>query len=119
MGSPSSPLASPLPLGFDRNRANTLLDDGAKLLGRVGEPILDRTSKLESLRELAAIHGLSTDDCLAVGDGANDLDMIQAAGLGVAYHAKPIVAGAARVRIDYGDLRALLFMQGYNAAEFA
>lgn len=106
-------------LGFDRNRANTLLDDGAKLLGRVGEPILDRTSKLESLQELAAIHGLSLDDCLAVGDGANDLDMIQAAGLGVAYHAKPIVADAARVRIDHGDLRALLFIQGYAASEFA
>ncbi|MGI4797779.1 MAG: phosphoserine phosphatase SerB, partial [Janthinobacterium lividum] len=106
-------------LGFDENRANTLLDDGAKLLGRVEEPILDRTSKLESLRELAAIYGLSTDDCLAVGDGANDLDMIQAAGLGVAYHAKPIVAAAARVRIDHGNLRALLFMQGYAATEFA
>ena len=106
-------------LGFDENRANTLLDDGSKLLGRVGEPILDRTSKLESLQELAAIHGLSLDDCLAVGDGANDLDMIRAAGLGVAYRAKPIVADAARARIDHGDLRALLFMQGYAATEFA
>ena len=105
-------------LGFDENRANTLLDDGSKLLGRVGEPILDRTSKLESLQELAAIHGLSLDDCLAVGDGANDLDMIRAAGLGVAYRAKPIVADAARARIDHGDLRALLFMQGYAATEF-
>jgi phosphoserine phosphatase len=106
-------------LGFDENRANTLLDDGAKLLGRVQEPILDRTSKLETLQELSAIHGLGAEDCLAVGDGANDLDMIQAAGLGVAYHAKPIVADAARVRIDHSSLRALLFIQGYRAEQFA
>ncbi len=104
-------------LGFDVNRANVLLDDGAKLLGRVQEPILDRTSKLDSLRELAATHGLSTEDCLAVGDGANDLDMIRAAGLGVAYHAKPIVADAARARIDHSSLRALLFIQGYTSAD--
>lgn len=106
-------------LGFDENRANVLLDNGGKLLGRVREPILDRTSKLESLHELAAIHRLAAADCLAVGDGANDLDMIRAAGLGVAYHAKPIVAEAARVRIDHSSLRALLFMQGYRADEFS
>ena len=106
-------------LGFHENRANILLDDGAKLLGRVQDPILDRTSKLESLQELATLNGLTADDCLAVGDGANDLDMIRAAGLGVAYHAKPIVADAARVRIDHGDLRALLFMQGYAVGDFA
>lgn len=106
-------------LGFDENRANTLIDDGAKLLGRVQEPILDRTSKLETLQELSAINGLGAEDCLAVGDGANDLDMIQAAGLGVAYHAKSIVADAARVRIDHSSLRALLFIQGYRAEQFA
>lgn len=106
-------------LGFDENRANVLLDDGGKLLGRVREPILDRTSKLESLQQLAAIHRLAAADCLAVGDGANDLDMIRAAGLGVAYHAKPIVAEAARVRVDHSSLRALLFMQGYRADEFS
>ncbi|MDP9096156.1 MAG: phosphoserine phosphatase SerB, partial [Pseudomonadota bacterium] len=106
-------------LGFHENRANVLLDDGARFLGRVQEPILDRTSKLESLRELTAVHGVQLEDCLAVGDGANDLDMILAAGLGVAYHAKPIVAVAARARIDHSSLRALLFMQGYRASEFA
>ncbi len=106
-------------LGFDAHRANTLIDDGVTLLGRVQEPIVDRGAKLESLRAFAARCGIGLDDCLAVGDGANDLDMIRAAGLGVAYHAKPIVAEAARVRIDHCGLRALLFMQGYSAREFA
>ncbi len=104
--------------GFDVQRANTLLDDGRVLLGRVGEPILGRDAKLATLRELAAAHGLGMDDCLAVGDGANDLDMIRAAGLGVAYHAKPVVAAETRARIDHADLRALLFLQGYAAEEF-
>ncbi len=106
-------------LGFDQHRANVLLDDGAALLGRVAEPILDRDAKLVALRELAGARGLALEDCLAVGDGANDLAMIRAAGLGVAYHAKPIVAAEARVRIEHSDLRALLFMQGYRADEFA
>ena len=105
--------------GFDSHRANTLLDDGSALLGRVGEPVLDRSAKLAALRELAAANGLGMADCLAVGDGANDLDMIRAAGLGVAYHAKPIVAGEARVRVEHSGLRALLFMQGYAADAFA
>ncbi len=104
--------------GFDLHRANTLLDDGAVLLGRVGEPILDRHAKLATLRELAGARGLTLDDCLAVGDGANDLDMIGAAGLGVAYHAKPIVAAEARAQVRHGDLRTLLYMQGYAASEF-
>ena len=104
--------------GFDVHRANTLLDDGAALLGRVAEPILDRHAKLATLRELAATHGLAMNDCLAVGDGANDLDMIRAAGLGVAYRAKPIVAGEARARVEHSGLRALLFMQGYAADAF-
>ena len=105
-------------VGFDMHRSNELLDDGKVLLGRVGEPILDRLAKLETLRELVARHGLTEDDVLAVGDGANDLDMLQAAGLGVAFHAKPVVAAAARARVDHGDLRALLFAQGYPASAF-
>ncbi len=104
-------------IGFHVHRANTLLDDGAALTGEVGEPILDRAAKLEALHELAAARGLDMADCLAVGDGANDLAMIRAAGLGVAFHAKPIVSAEARVRIDHCGLRALLFMQGYTAAE--
>ena len=106
-------------VGFDRHHANTLHDDGATLTGSVAEPILDRDAKRATLLALAAEHGLTPDDALAVGDGANDLAMIQTAGLGVAYHAKPIVAAAARVRIEHCDLRALLFLQGYRAAEFA
>ena len=104
---------------FDTHRANTLLDDGAALLGTVGEPILDRTAKLAALHEFAAARSISPDDCLAVGDGANDLDMIGAAGLGVAFHAKPIVAAEARARIAHADLRALLYIQGYASDEFA
>ena len=106
-------------LGFDAHRANTLLDDGHALTGQVGEPILDQTAKLAALRELAGAHGLDLTDCLAVGDGANDLAMIRAAGLGVAFHAKPIVAKEAAVRIEHTGLRALLFMQGYPASSFA
>ena len=105
--------------GFDMQRSNTLLDDGGALTGEVAEPILDRDTKLATLRELAAERQLPLSATLAVGDGANDLDMIRAAGLGVAFHAKPIVAAAAEARIDHGDLRALLFAQGYRAGEFA
>ena len=104
--------------GFDVHRANTLLDDGRALTGEVGEPILDRSAKLATLHELVAKYWLSMDQTLAVGDGANDLAMIRAAGLGVAYHAKPVVAAEARARIDHADLRALLFIQGYSAGEF-
>jgi phosphoserine phosphatase len=103
--------------GFQVHRANTLLDDGKVLIGRVAEPILDRGAKLQTLRGLAAEHGITMADTLAVGDGANDLGMLGEAGLGVAYHAKPIVAAAARARIDHGSLRALLFAQGYRADE--
>ncbi len=104
--------------GFDVHRANTLLDDGAALTGEVGEPILDRDAKLAALQELAAARGVKLAATLAVGDGANDLAMIAAAGMGVAFHAKPIVAADARFRVDHGDLRALLFAQGYPAAAF-
>ena len=103
--------------GFDLHRSNTLLDDGAALIGRVGEPILDRDTKLATLTGLAAERGLELSATLAVGDGANDLDMLRAAGLGVAFRAKPIVAAAAQARVDHADLRALLFAQGYRAEE--
>ena len=106
-------------LGFDHHRANVLLDDGTALLGTVGEPILDRSAKLAALHEFAAAAGVDLADTLAVGDGANDLAMLRAAGLGVAYHAKPIVAAEASVRIEHAGLRALLFMQGYPASSFA
>jgi phosphoserine phosphatase len=105
--------------GFDLYRSNTLLDDGAMLLGQVAEPILGRSAKLATLRELTARHGLPLAASLAVGDGANDLDMLLAAGLGVAFHAKPVVAAAARARVDHANLRALLFAQGYPASAFA
>jgi phosphoserine phosphatase len=101
--------------GFDLHRSNTLLDDGAALTGQVAEPILDRDTKLDMLTRLAAERGLPLSATLAVGDGANDLDMLRAAGLGVAFRAKPIVAAEARARVDHADLRALLFAQGYRA----
>jgi phosphoserine phosphatase len=103
--------------GFDLHRSNTLLDDGATLTGKVAEPILDRDSKLAALSGLAAERGLPLSATLAVGDGANDLDMLRAAGLGVAFRAKPIVAPEARARVDHADLRALLFAQGYRREE--
>jgi phosphoserine phosphatase len=105
--------------GFDMHRSNTLLDDGITLSGRVAEPILDRSAKLATLHEVAAQLGLPLSAALATGDGANDLDMLQAAGLGVAFHAKPIVAAATKARVDHADLRALLFAQGYPASAFA
>jgi phosphoserine phosphatase len=104
-------------IGFHVHRANVLLDDGTALTGLVGEPILDRDSKLAALRELAATRGLRMAATLAVGDGANDLPMILEAGLGVAFHAKPVVAAEARARVDHCGLRALLFAQGYRAEE--
>jgi phosphoserine phosphatase len=105
--------------GFHANRANVLLDDGAALTGVVQEPILGRKAKLEALRAEAAALRLNDKDALAIGDGANDLDMIQAAGLGVAYRAKPLVAAEADARIDYMNLEAALFFQGYRRVEFA
>jgi phosphoserine phosphatase len=104
--------------GFERHHSNTLLDDGTVLTGCVAEPILDRGTKLNTLTSLAAERGLPLSTTLAVGDGANDLDMLQTAGLGVAFHAKPIVAAAARARVDHADLRALLYVQGYHGQEF-
>jgi phosphoserine phosphatase len=107
-------------LGFDENRANTLvIDAGGRLTGRVGEPILGREAKLGTLHELRQRLRLLPEETMAIGDGANDIPMIEAAGLGVAYHAKPAVAAAAAARIDHGDLTALLYAQGYSRTEFA
>lgn len=105
--------------GFHANRANTLGDDGAVLTGLVGEPILGREAKLTALREETAALGLTPAEALAVGDGANDLAMIEVAGLGVAYRAKPVVAAKAHARVDHADLTALLYFQGYRAEAFA
>jgi phosphoserine phosphatase len=105
-------------LGFEVNRANTLLDDGSRLTGLVGEPILDRDAKRAALHEMAAIRGVKLGATLAVGDGANDLAMITEAGMGVAYHAKPILRAQTALQIDHADLRALLFLQGYPASVF-
>jgi phosphoserine phosphatase len=105
-------------LGFQENRANELLVADGKFIGEVREPILGRAAKLASLIELTESFDLDNIDTLVVGDGANDLGMIQHAGLGVAYHAKPAVAAAAAARIDHGDLTALLYAQGYRRDEF-
>jgi phosphoserine phosphatase len=105
-------------IGFQENRANELKVEDGKLTGEVTEPILGRAAKLATLIELREAFDLDNIDTLAVGDGANDLDMVQHAGLGVAYHAKPAVAAAAAARIDHGDLTALLYAQGYRRDEF-
>ena len=104
--------------GFTLHRSNELQDDGLTLTGTVTEPILDKASKYETLIALAASQVIGLESTLAIGDGANDLPMIQAAGLGIAFHAKPIVAASARAQIVHGDLRAALFAQGYEAREF-
>jgi phosphoserine phosphatase len=103
--------------GFDAHQANVLLDDGKVLTGEVAEPILGRAAKLAALEYEVKKLGIDFADTLAVGDGANDLSMIARAGLGVAYHAKPIVAEAAAARIDHSDLTALLYLQGYRDDE--
>jgi phosphoserine phosphatase len=105
-------------IGFQENRANRLLVEDGKLTGEVAEPILGRAAKLATLIELTESFDLDDIDTLVVGDGANDLGMIQHAGLGVAYHAKPAVSAAAAARIDHGDLTALLYAQGYRRDEF-
>ena len=105
-------------LGFDENRANTLLAENGKLTGDVGRPILGKAAKVEALQEITARLGLTAADVLAVGDGANDLGMLKLAGTGVALHAKPTVQAECDVRINHGDLTALLFLQGYGRDEF-
>jgi phosphoserine phosphatase len=105
-------------LGFDENRANILLAENGVLTGFVAEPILGKQAKVDALTEIAVTLGISTDDALAVGDGANDLGMLQLAGSGVALHAKPAVAAQAKMRIAHGDLTALLYLQGYRKTDF-
>ena len=105
-------------LGFHENRANLLLSENGILTGEVAEPILGKQAKVDAVTEIAARFGIGTDDVMAVGDGANDLGMINLAGSGVALHAKPTVAAQARMRIDHGDLTALLYIQGYRRSDF-
>lgn len=104
--------------GFDEHRGNRLQIADGRLTGKVAEPILGPPGKLAALEALAAARGVTTADAAAVGDGANDIPMLQAAGLGVAFRGKPAVAAAARFRLDHADLTGLLYMQGYRAADF-
>ncbi|MHA6265801.1 phosphoserine phosphatase SerB [Aliiroseovarius sp. CAU 1755] len=105
-------------LGFDENRANTLVIADGKLSGTVSLPILGREAKVAALRDISARLGLTHDEVMAVGDGANDLGMLGLAGAGVALHAKPSVAAECDIRINHGDLTALLYIQGYAKTEF-
>jgi len=105
-------------LGADEDRANVLMIEGGRLTGQVMEPILGQDAKLHALKEIAAAMGLALDDTLAVGDGANDLPMLQAAGLGIAYRAKPKVAAGADARVERTDLSALLYAQGFARKDF-
>ncbi len=105
-------------LCFDENRANLLHVADGVLTGTVAEPILGREAKVQALREIAARMGITADDVIAVGDGANDLGMLGVAGSGVALHAKPSVAAQCDIRINHGDLTALLYVQGYAIADF-
>jgi len=106
-------------LGFDEQRANVLLsDESGRLSGRVAPPILGREAKVEALQEITGARGLTPADAIAVGDGANDRWMLQLAATGVALHAKPVVAAQAPIRINHGDLTALLYLQGYGRDEF-
>ena len=106
-------------LGFDEHHANTLLVADGALTGDVARPILGRAAKVEALTRITAELGLTPEDVIAVGDGANDLGMLDLAGAGVALHAKPAVQAQARIRINHGDLTALLFLQGYAKSDFA
>ncbi len=105
-------------LGFDENRANTLLIEDGKLTGRAARPILGREAKIEALNDISARIGISAAEVIAVGDGANDLGMLGLAGTGVALHAKPSVQAQCDVRVNFGDLTALLFLQGYGRDAF-
>ncbi len=105
-------------LGFDEHRANTLEVAEGRLTGRVVLPVVGQEAKLRALEEISGRLGLGRDDVVAVGDGANDLPMLQAAGLGVALHAKPAVARQVPVRVNHGDLTAVLYLQGYAEDEF-
>lgn len=106
-------------LGFDEHRANELLIADGRLLGVPAEPILGREAKVRALEEITARLGLAEAEVMAVGDGANDLGMLKRAGAGVALHAKPVVAAEVDIRVNHGDLSALLYIQGYSRDEFA
>ncbi|MGB7271617.1 MAG: phosphoserine phosphatase SerB [Albidovulum sp.] len=106
-------------LGFDEHRANRLLASCGKLTGEVARPILGREAKVAALQDITARLGLGPADVMAVGDGANDLGMLGLAGAGVALHAKPSVAAECDIRINHGDLTALLYIQGYSISDFA
>ena len=105
-------------IGFDVHRANILLEEDGRLSGKVAEPILGKQAKVDSLVAFCRMLDITPLDAIAVGDGANDLGMIQLAGSGVALHAKPTVAAQARIRIDHADLTALLYLQGYRRTDF-
>ncbi|CTQ49536.1 phosphoserine phosphatase SerB [Jannaschia donghaensis] len=105
-------------LGFDWNRANTLLVKDGKLTGKPGDPILGKQAKVDALKDFSAEMGIAAADVIAVGDGANDLGMLTRAGMGVALHAKPAVQAQADLRVNHGDLTALLYLQGYHREEF-
>jgi phosphoserine phosphatase len=105
-------------LGFDENRANTLLVEGGKLTGKVADPILGKAAKVQALEDISARLGITPAQAIAVGDGANDLGMLGLAGAGVALHAKPSVQAQCDIRINHGDLTALLFLQGYAREDF-
>ncbi len=105
-------------LGFDEHRANVLVEKDGTLTGEVADPILGRQAKIDALHDIAGSLGIAPFDAIAVGDGANDLGMLQLAGTGVALHAKPAVAAAAGCRLDHADLTGLLYIQGYREADF-
>ncbi|MGO4196384.1 phosphoserine phosphatase SerB [Rhizobium sp. YAF28] len=105
-------------LGFDENRANLLLEEDGLLSGHVAEPILGKQAKVDALNDIATRLGISPEEAIAVGDGANDLGMLHLAGSGVALHAKPAVAAEADMQINHGDLTALLYIQGYRKTDF-
>ena len=105
-------------LGFDEARANTLLIADGHLTGEVARPILGREAKMQALVEVTARLGISHDQVMAVGDGANDLGMLGMAGAGVALHAKPAVAAQCDIRINHGDLTVLLYVRGYRGDQF-
>ena len=105
-------------LGFDEHRANLLVRHGDRLAGTVAEPILGRQAKVDALEAIAARLGIGPEDVIAVGDGANDLGMLGRAGAGVALHAKPVVAAQCELRVNHGDLTALLYLQGYAVTDF-
>jgi phosphoserine phosphatase len=105
-------------IGFHENRANVLLANDGVLTGEVADPILGKQAKVDALVDITRKLGISPKEAMAVGDGANDLGMIKLAGAGVALHAKPVVAAEAQIRIDHGDLTALLYIQGYRKTDF-